>query len=264
MESIASRHNPIARTFRALAHGRADDGLLLDGVRLVEDALASGARIRTAAVSRALLSRAGGADRLVSALEASGARVVAVPPTVMAFMSPVHTPSGLVAIAEPTVASLDAAFAGAPQLTLILEHLQDPGNVGAVVRTADAAGATGVVACGETADPFGWKALRGAMGSTFRLPVVARADTAAAVSAARERGLRVVAATPRGGTPMYDADLTRPVAILMGGEGAGLATGTAALADERVTIPMRAPVESLNVAVSAALILYEACRQRRR
>jgi TrmH family RNA methyltransferase len=264
MESISSRHNPIVRTFRALAHKRTDDGLLLEGVRLVEDALASGARIRTVAVSRTLLSRAGGADRLVADLEASGARVVAVPPTVMAAMSPVHTPSGLVAIAERPPAPLDAAFAGSPPLTLILEHLQDPGNVGAVVRTADAAGATGVIACGDTADPFGWKALRGAMGSTFRLPVVAFADTSAVVAAARGRGLRVVAATPRGGTAMYDADLTRPVAILMGGEGAGLTADTADLADERVTIPMRPPVESLNVAVSAALILYEARRQRRR
>jgi len=264
MESISSRHNPVVLAFRALAHGRADDGLLLEGTRLVEDALASGARVRTAAVSLALLSRTGGADRLVGALEASGARVVAVPPTVMAAMSPAHTPSGLVAIAEAAPVPIDAALAGSPPLALILDSLQDPGNVGAVIRAADAAGATGVVACGATADPFGWKALRGAMGSTFRLPVATGADTASVVATARTHGLRVVAATPRGGTPLYDADLTSPVAILMGGEGAGLAAGTAGLADEHVTIPMRPPVESLNVAVSAALILYEARRQRRR
>ena len=264
MESISSRHNPIVRAFRALAHGRSHDGLLLDGARLVEDALASGARITTAAVSHALLSRAGGADRLVAALEASGARVVAVPPGVMAVMSPVHTPSGVVAIADRSPAPLDAAFAVSPQLTLILDHLQDPGNVGAVIRTADAAGATGLVACGDTADPFGWKALRGAMGSTFRLPVVARAAATDAVAAARDRGLRILAAAPRGGRSMYDSDFTGPTAILMGGEGAGLSDETAGLADDRVTIPMREPVESLNVAVSAALILYEAHRQRQR
>ena len=228
MESISSRHNPIVRAFRALAHGRSHDGLLLDGARLVEDALASGARITTAAVSHALLSRAGGADRLVAALEASGARVVAVPPGVMAVMSPVHTPSGVVAIADRSPAPLDAAFAVSPQLTLILDHLQDPGNVGAVIRTADAAGATGLVA------------------------------------AARDRGLRILAAAPRGGRSMYDSDFTGPTAILMGGEGAGLSDETAGLADDRVTIPMREPVESLNVAVSAALILYEAHRQRQR
>lgn len=263
MDAITSRHNPIVKAFRALAHGRGDGRLLLEGARLIEEALASGVSIATAAVSPALLARATDARRLVAGLEAAGTHVVSVPPTVMAVMSPVQTPSGVVAIAERAPPPLETAFAKSPQLVLVLAGLQDPGNVGAVIRTADAAGATGVVTCPDTADPFGWKALRGAMGSTFRLPVAARQAPAVAIAAARDHGLRVVAAAPRAGRSMYDVDLAGPVAILMGSERAGLDEEIAQLADERVSIPMQAPVESLNVAVSAAVMLYEAFRQRR-
>jgi len=263
MDTITSRHNPIVKVFRALAQGRGDGRLLLEGARLVEEALGSGVSIATAAVSPALLARETDVSRLVAGLEAAGAHVVSVPPAVMAIMSPVQTPSGIVAIAERAPASLETAFAKPPQLVLVLAHLQDPGNVGAVIRTADAAGASGVVTCLQTADPFGWKALRGAMGSTFRLPIAAHHDAAVAIAAARDHGLRVVAATPRAGRSMYDVDLAGPTAILMGSERAGLDEDVAQLADERVSIPMRPPVESLNVAVSAAIVLYEAFRQRR-
>lgn len=262
MESISSRHNPIVKTFRALARSRGTGDLLLEGAHLVEEALACGARITTAAVTQALVSRTTGAGPLIGALEASGARVLTVPPTVMAAMSPARTPSGIVAVATHAPVPLKHAFATPPQLALILVGVQDPGNVGAIIRTADAAAATGVVVCDETADPFGWKALRGAMGSTFRLPVTARTSVSAAIAAARARGLRVVAATPRDGRSIHETAFTRPIAVLMGGEGSGLSPEVVRLADARVSIPMRAPVDSLNVAVSAALILFEAHRQR--
>src|SRR6185436_6673173 len=123
--------------------------------------------------------------------------------------------------------------------------IQDPGNVGAIVRVAEAGGATAVIAAGASADPFGWKALRGSMGSALRLPLAARA-TGAAVDEARRRGCRIVATAPRGGRSLFDADLKGPLAILIGGEGQGLAPSVAAAADDRITIPMAAPVESLN------------------
>jgi TrmH family RNA methyltransferase len=174
----------------------------------------------------------------------------------------VRTPSGVVGIAERANVPLERAFAGTAPLVLVLAGLQDPGNVGAVIRAADAAGATGIVACERTADPFGWKALRGAMGSTFRLPVAAEQPAGLAVATARLHGLRVLAATPRDGRPMQMVDLTGPTAILLGAEGSGLGHGMEQLADDRISIPMRAPVESLNVAISAALVVYEAYRQR--
>ena len=140
--------------------------------------------------------------------------------------------------------------------------IQDPGNLGAVVRAAEAGGASGVVTTPGGADPFGWKAVRGSMGSVFRLPV-AQADSAAAmIDRARAAGLQVVAAVGHGHTPMHEVDLARPTLIVLGSEGQGLAPELLASADSRVSIPMTPPVESLNVAVAAALLVYEARRQR--
>jgi TrmH family RNA methyltransferase len=158
--------------------------------------------------------------------------------------------------------TLDDALAVAPQMVFLLDEVQDPGNVGAIVRVADACGATGIVAGHGTADPMGWKALRGSMGSVFRVPVAVRQPLPAAVRAARDLGLAVFAAVPRDGTSLPDCDLRRPLAVLLGGEGAGLSEDLVALAATRLTIPMRRPVESLNVATAAALIAYEAQRQR--
>jgi TrmH family RNA methyltransferase len=269
METIVSRQNPVVKAFRELARGPADVNgqVLLEGEHLVNEALDAGVRVTTAALaSRVLKREADGSEarvrRLAGRLEQQGARVLAVNETVMAAMSPVQTPSGVVAIAEIARPPLDRAIEGEMPLVAILAGVQDPGNLGAIIRTAEAAGATGMVVCMPSADPYGWKALRGAMASTFRLPVPDRVRLHEALPAVRRRGLTIVAAVPRGGTPMHDYDFARPVAVMLGGEGPGLGADELDLADERVTIPMRASVESLNVAVSAAVILYEAFRQR--
>jgi TrmH family RNA methyltransferase len=240
--------------------------MLLDGEHLVAEALAAGVRITQAAVVSDVLTTAGAARgalvELAERLSQDGTRLVSVSESVMAAMSPVRTPSGIVAIAEFHPPEVEHTLKGMQPLVPIVLGVQDPGNLGAVVRTAEAAGATGLMACGPSADPYSWKALRGAMGSTFRLPVPERMTLAGALAAVKGRGLRVVAAAPRGGTPMHACDLRRPVALLLGGEGPGLSDEALDQADRRVSIPMRPPVESLNVAVSAAVLLYEAYRQR--
>jgi TrmH family RNA methyltransferase len=268
MERISSRQNPLVRRFRALADGRrtpdAADGrhvlVLLDGEHLLREALASRVTIEIAAFVSA--SRDGTLAPLADQVSRHGARVVTVTPSVLAAMSPVRQPSGVVAIAALRKSTVDDAFARAPQLTLLLSDVQDPGNVGAVVRAGEACGVTGIVAGEGTADPYSWKALRGSMGSTLRVPVAARVPLAEAARTARSRGISVVAAVPRDGDALSRADLRRPSAILLGGEGSGLPASLLELADARVSIPMREPVESLNVSVAAALIAYEASRQR--
>ena len=133
---------------------------------------------------------------------------------------------------------------------IVAIDVQDPGNVGAIVRVAEAGGATGVVCAGACADPFGWKALRGSMGSALRLPVLVHRDVREAIDEARRHGCRIVATSPRGGRPLFESDLRGPIAILIGGEGPGLAASEIDAADERVMIPMQPPVESLNTAVT--------------
>src|SRR5262249_34897455 len=145
-------------------------------------------------------------------------------------------------------------------LVVIGHCIQDPGNVGAIVRVAEAAGATGVVVGTASADPFGWEAVRASMGSVLRVPLAG--DTAAGPAAARRRGCRAIAVLPHEGKPIYEMDFRRPPAIVVGSEGAGLPPGLIDSADERATIPMQTPVESLNAAVTAAIVLYEARRQR--
>ena len=258
MERISSRQNPIVKRFREAARGERPGLMLLDGEHLLAEALDSRIELETVAFS----DRGSGAG-LVQAAERAGARVFAVSDPVLAAISPVREPSGVVSLAVRHDVPADDVFGKSPGLVVMLSDVQDPGNVGATIRAAEGCGATAVVCSDATADPFGWKALRGAMGSTFRLPVASKQPLDDAIARARARGFRVFATTARDGVPLPDCDLRGPAAVLFGSEGRGLPDALAAAADVRMTIPMQPPVESLNVAVSAALVLYEAARQRR-
>ena len=136
--------------------------------------------------------------------------------------------------------------------------IQDPGNLGAIIRTAEAAGATGLVTMSAGADPYGWKALRGSMGSALRLPIVVATDVVQAIEDAKMHGCRLMGAVSRGGACYRDTDFSQPTAIAVGGEGQGLSDEVLGALDQRVSVPMAPPVESLNTAVTAALLLFEA------
>lgn len=246
--------------YRAAARGDAAT-ILLDGIHLVSDALAARLHIRDAAVAAHAADRDRDIAALMRSLVEAKADVVTATAPVMAAMSPVRSPSPIIALADRPAASLPNLFADAAPLVVLAIDVQDPGNLGAIVRVAEAGGASGVIVGGASADPFGWKALRGSMGSALRLPIVV-AETAAAVAELRLRGCRLVATAPRDGRSVFDVDLRQSIAVVIGGEGSGLDPALIAGADERVTIPMQAPVESLNAAVTAALIVYEAKRQR--
>jgi TrmH family RNA methyltransferase len=257
MERISSRQNRLVKQFRDVARGDVVGAMLLDGEHVIDEALGSGVVIDVLAFGERLKNGLR-ADRM----QRAGAKMVLVTDSVLRAISPVHTPSGVVGIARRPAGRLDDVFAREPHLIAILHDVQDPGNVGAIVRAAEGCGATGIICSERTADPFGWKALRGAMGSAFRLPIAAGQPLAEAISRARSKGLRVFATTARGGTSLPQCDLRGPSAIVFGGEGAGLSEDLLRAADARLTIPMHPPVESLNVAIAAALVIYEAARQR--
>jgi TrmH family RNA methyltransferase len=284
MERVTSRQNAVVKRFRELArasravapigraatHGAGGHAgeILLDGEHLVQEALACDVPVELAAFSdRQVDNVLSPLGRLAKDVRTRGGRAILVTDQVLAAISPVQHPSGVVAIGRARATDVGVVFAAARDagphlpLVIVLAGLQDPGNVGAIVRAAAAFGAAGIVAIEGTANPFSWKALRGAMGGTFRLPVAARGTTPDVIDAAHKQGLRIVAALPRGGTPLHHVDFTEPTAVVFGGEGAGVSSAIMAAAKSSVTIPMRAPVESLNVAVAAALVLYEAARQ---
>ena len=257
--AITSRQHAVVKTFRRVARGDARFALL-DGWHLVSDALAADVRVDTLALTAQ--ARRSENDPIIDRARALGASIVEVSTTVMDALSPVRTPTGVAAIVERPSVAIPALFGPSPALIVLAIDMQDPGNVGAVIRAAEAGGATGLAFAGESADPWGWKALRAAMGSTFRIPVVTTDNVAMLFETLQQAGVTVLATMPRGGVSMHDVDLRRDVALMMGGEGGGLSQNVMAAADAVVSIPMRGRAESLNVAVAAALLVYEARRQR--
>jgi TrmH family RNA methyltransferase len=258
MSVITSRQHPIVKEFRDLARG-AGPLMLLDGWHLLGEAADASVAVEKIAICGPPTANE---KTIVDRLRRHGALVVDVSGTVLNALSPVNSPTGVVATARiPSVTSA-SVLAPAPALVLAATGLQDPGNAGAIIRSAAAAGATGVVLDELSADPWGWKALRASMGSAFRLPVIRSRALAALIADWRAAGVRIVATAPRGGVSMYNVDFTKPMALLLGGEGSGLPDDLAAAADTRVSIPMHGGIESLNAAVAAAVVLFEAQRQR--
>jgi TrmH family RNA methyltransferase len=168
-----------------------------------------------------------------------------------------------VAVAPLVDVAIHAAW-GIDALVPVLVSVRDPGNLGAIVRSADASGAGAVVLTSSSVDLYNPKVVRASAGSLFHLPIVLGIDEAVAVEACRQRGARVFAAAADGELSVYDADLRGPVAVLFGNEAHGLSQRTRSLADATLRVPIAGRAESLNLAAAAAVVLFEAARQRDR
>jgi TrmH family RNA methyltransferase len=233
---------------------------LAEGVRLVEEALAAGVPVRGAAVSPALEATSRG-QTLKSALAERGIRLVEVDAGELDELSDTEQPQGIVAVIEPKEWSLADVTAGPGSVVLVLDAVQDPGNVGTMLRSALALGAAGLVALKGTAELTNPKVLRGSMGALFRLPSVATTPEEFLVWRS-ERGLELWIAAADG-EPLRRSNRgsRRPgIALVVGNEGAGVGRPLEAAASRRVSIPLAPGVESLNVAVAAGILLYEVTR----
>ena len=191
---ITSRQHPIVKEFRELARG-GGPLILLDGWHLLGEAAAAKIAVETIAICGPPTARE---QSVVDTLQRSGAQIVEVSGTVLNALSPVNSPTGVVASARRPAVSGDAILDPAPALVLAATGLQDPGNAGALIRSAAAAGATGVVLNESSADPWGWKALRASMGSAFHLPVVRSRALASLIHDWRSSGVSIVATATRG------------------------------------------------------------------
>lgn len=242
-----------------LRRGRERRGLALaEGVRLVEEALAAGIPVRGAAVSSTLEGTARG-SALKSALLNSGVRLEEVAPAELDALADTEHPQGIVAVVEPPRWKLDH-MAGSPGAVLVLDGVQDPGNVGTMLRSALGLGAAGVIALKGTAELANPKVVRGSMGALFRLPSVAT-DAGAFLEWAERDGRRIWVADA-GGAPLDTAPHGDRVALVVGNEGAGVSDELSQRADRRLAIPLAAGAESLNVAIAAGILLYEVRRGR--
>jgi TrmH family RNA methyltransferase len=264
MKVISSRQNPIVAAFRTLADEPDPTGsrLLLDGAHLVNDARSSGLQFEAVAVAASKLASQTEEGLLAQRLERDGVDVVEASDAVFDALSPVKSPSGIVAIAGRKGATAAEICAPSDAFILAAMDIQEPGNVGALLRAAEAGGVTGAFVCGVSASPFSWKALRGSMGSALRLPVVAGMTIDAVMNCVTDAGLRTIAAVPRGGRDPDDIDWHGSIGLLVGGEGPGLNDELVGRCETRVSIPMAINVESLNVAVATGVLIYAARRQR--
>lgn len=262
-EMIRSRRNTLVRRLRELKERSDEELCLLEGPKLLAEALGAGLEMVEVAASPRF-ERSPDAPALLARLREGGLRVRWLDEPVLASLSEMETSQGLLALARRPVFAESALLSGPDALVIVAVEVQNPGNVGGLLRTAEAAGATGAYLTAGAADPLSWKALRGSMGSAFRLPHLRVGAPGPLLARLREAGLRVVATGAGGGAPYTEVGFLGRVAIVLGPEGSGLSPDVIAQADARVTIPLQPPVESLNVGVAAGILLFEAARQRRK
>lgn len=258
---IRSLHNPKIKRVVKLRDRRqreAEGVLLIEGGDELQLALAGGIHPHTVFICRELPRFKLHADLLDRLAEAE---VVEVTPPVFEKMAYAENPDGWLAVAPAPRRSLSELNLRPAPLLLVVEAVEKPGNLGAMLRTADAAGVDALIVCDPATDLGNPNVVRASRGALFTVPV-AQAEGQEALHWLRSQGVNIVAATPRGTMLYTDADLRGPVAIAVGAEDEGLSDRWLDQADVRVRIPMTGKVNSLNVATSAALLLYEAVRQR--
>jgi TrmH family RNA methyltransferase len=255
---ISSRHNPLIRELRATLResSRRSGVCVVEGWKLLDAAAAAGLSLDLLLVTeRAAADEAGRAAR--ARVAARAAREVTVTADVFAALTQVESPQGVLALI-PRPSPAPPVPADPEALAVVLDGVQDPGNVGAIVRTAVACRAAVVIPCGASADPFGPKALRASAGAAFHVPVAVPLDAAAAAAALRAGGLRLVVADAHAAAAAGPGTWSRPLALVLGGEAAGPSAAWCAQGGTAVRVPVLGPVESLNVAAAAAVLLYQA------
>lgn len=261
---IASRDNALAKHARAVRDGRVGDRIFIEGVRLCEEALSASLHIEEVLYTESLAGDERGA-RLLRSLKRVSGRASAVSEQVLASVSDTKSPQGIVALASrprTDAHALEGTRDNRSPLLLIMHRTNNPANAGALLRAAEAAGASGAITTAGATDILSPKALRGAMGSSFRLPLWTGPEYAQALDWCAARGISTVCADARATRFFTEIDWTGGRALIVGPEASGLSPDEVAAADEAVRIPLRSPVESLNLAVAGAIILYEAARQR--
>ena len=259
---ITSRDNSLLRQARAVRDGKSDDLIFVEGLRLCEEAQRSNLEIEAVIVSEELM-RKERAAHAIAALTRVSKRTASVSEKLLESISYTKTPQGIVVLAKRPESSETRLSAGieAP-LIVVLHQINNPVNVGAILRTAEAAGATGVITTKNTSDPFSPKSLRGAMGSAFRLPIWTSPAYEEVIEWCRTRSIEIVCSDAEADTDYTDLDWTRAIALLLGPESTGFTAEELMHADRSVKITMRGKTESLNVSVAAGIFLFEAARQR--
>ncbi|MDQ6949183.1 MAG: RNA methyltransferase [Actinomycetota bacterium] len=256
--------NPRVQRLRRLARDprarRAEGAYVVEGEKLVAAAIAADAPLEAVYVAP------GYAGPLAGSSSPVGVVAQTLAPGVLERVSATVTPQpviGVVTMVDTDMAALRRAVAAGAGPVVVCVDVRDPGNLGTVLRSAQAAGAAGIVCCHGTADAYAPKCVRASAGAVFQLPMVSGGSPVEVLEELGSWGMRRLGARAAGGTAYDTTDLTGPVALVLGNEAHGLSPELEALLDGLITIPMAAPAESLNVGSAAAIICFEAARQRR-
>jgi len=264
MKIITSLKNPkVVNALKLMERRqREETGLfLIEGVKELSLALKSGIKFFRLFYCEELFK--GDEERkIIKTALKQGAELIAVTSNVFKKMVYREGAFGLLAEAEQSKNGLKDMSLGVPPLLVVIENAEKPGNLGAILRSADAAGADGVIVCGKGADIYNPNVVRASMGALFTIPV-AESTPEETIRWLKDKGIIIVAATPNADKSYFDADFKGACAILMGSEHEGLSSALLKAADIKVMIPMKGKTDSLNLSAAAAVILYEAVRQRR-
>ncbi len=262
MNYIQSSQNNTIKEIKALhlKKNRDAGGLyFVEGIRFVSEAVDNGQDIIKAIVSEKLESLNGGKE-LLERIEGVCRDISLVPEKLFAEVSDTQSPQGILAVLEKRDFSLREVIS-AGKSAVVLDSLQDPGNVGTIIRTADAAGISAVLMTKGCVDLYSPKVLRSTMGSVFHMPIFEGLNIAETIELLKNAGYRVIASHLDGRNNYYDEELTGRSAIIVGNEANGISDETSALADRLVKIPMPGKAESLNASVAASIMIYEIVRQ---
>jgi TrmH family RNA methyltransferase len=260
---ITSLANPHIREMLSILRRRSDTGdrfFLIEGMHLLEMALDADAAIKEVFFTAQFDSKEEGI-RMLNRLAAGGIRLVEVTGQIMSRLTDTETPQGIAAVVRHQARGLGDLRLSSRPLLVVLDRIQDPGNLGTIIRTADAASADAVLLLPSTCDPFMQKTIRSTAGSIFNIPVI-QAGLDELIAFMGEAGVKVAVASADAPSSLYETDLSGPVALVFGNEAQGVSSEMRQIADFAFRVPVPGKAESLNVATAAAVSIYEAIRQR--
>ena len=264
-EIITSQHNKFIKLAASLKLKKYRDELglfIVEGVRLVEEAAHSNWLVETCIYTSQALQQER-VQEIITDLQAKNCRMIEVPAIIYDKITDTKAPQGIMAIVQKYSYQLsDVLASGQKPFFVVLDELQDPGNVGTIIRTAAAAGATGVVLTKGCTDVFANKVVRASMGSIFHIPIFEGLTSSEVISAFAQHEIGILATSLESSHIYFKADFKKSIAVVFGNEGNGVSRQLLENSQDRLYIPLLGQVESLNVAASAAVILYEVVRQR--
>lgn len=273
MKFISSSNNPLIKEIKSLKlrkHREAKGLFFVEGVRIVEEALISGAEIEEIIISEKV-EKDEKIAKLLSAANYRGYDIFVVRESLFNDISDTQTPQGILAVVKMNTYSLKdiigenitgGSIKKSTKCFVVLDTIQDPGNMGTIIRTADAAGFRGVIASKDCVDPYNPKVLRSTMGSIFHIPIHLSLNLTETLKEIKTNGIRIYATHLKGNKYYYEVDMTKDMAIIIGNEANGISMESESMADVLIRIPMPGRAESLNASVAAGLLMYEPLRQK--